>query len=563
MSVRISSRSAFLPLAALALLLVSSLADADGNFDWVAAIGGDQFTTPAALAIDSSNNVYLAGNFTGTIDLNPGAGTAEETAPVYDAYVIKLDSNGTFIWGFTLTIGISDMVIDNTGLLHIVGDFGGTQDFDPSGATANLTATATDAFLLKITSAGLFDSAFALTGPDGENARTVAVDSTGQIHIAGRFDGTTDFDPTGGTTELTATGDGDLFIAKYSAANALIWVKATSAGSTSEYVEPIGIAVDTSGGVAIAGEFRGSIDFDLGGGTHILTNADYPTLRLDIFLLKLDSNGDYEFAKRIGGDDDDHSAGVAIDSKDNIHFSGDFRLTVDLDPTAGIQEVTSAGSTDIFHTALDTNGNYLWHITIGDDGFELPYDMHIDDDDNILTIGTLKNSLDFDPGPGNTTIVPSNDGSLFPYSDVFIWKLGPTGAFKWVRAIGNQLPNIPTRIRTGSDGATYSTGYFQATLDFDPGDGTEDLAAIAAFDAFILKLDGPTAIVWSDFAYGGTETGSESQPYNTLAEALGAVTVGGTVRIKGDTGDTSTPEAVTINQEVTLLAVNGAVQLGQ
>lgn len=84
-------------------------------------------------------------------------------------------------------------------------------------------------------------------------------------------------------------------------------------------------------------------------------------------------------------------------------------------------------------------------------------------------------------------------------------------------------------------------------------------------DDVLVESGGVTmrAEVWVDFAYAGTETGTESQPYNTFEEARQAVIPGGAIKMKGDTADNSSSETTTIQRPVTITAVNGPVSIGQ
>jgi len=68
---------------------------------------------------------------------------------------------------------------------------------------------------------------------------------------------------------------------------------------------------------------------------------------------------------------------------------------------------------------------------------------------------------------------------------------------------------------------------------------------------------------WVDFAYAGTETGSQSQPYNTLAEGVAAVATNGAINFKGNTAVNRTGATARITKAMTLNAIGGAVVLGR
>jgi len=105
-----------------------------------------------------------------------------------------------------------------------------------------------------------------------------------------------------------------------------------------------GIALDSSNNIYVTGSFKATVDFDPGAGTFNLTSAGL----WDIFVSKLDGNGDFIWAKSIGGTDSDGIYGVAVDSIGDVYTTGYFISTVDFDPGVGTFNLISAGGSDIF-----------------------------------------------------------------------------------------------------------------------------------------------------------------------------------------------------------------------
>ena len=69
-------------------------------------------------------------------------------------------------------------------------------------------------------------------------------------------------------------------------------------------------------------------------------------------------------------------------------------------------------------------------------------------------------------------------------------------------------------------------------------------------------------VTWVDFGFVGSEDGSFDHPFDTLGEALDVAPASTMVRIKGDTADSDSDETMTIDQVVTIEAVNGTVRIG-
>src|SRR5690606_1414173 len=117
----------------------------------------------------------------------------------------------------------------------------------------------------------------------------------------------------------------------------------------------------TSGNVYTAGTFIGTADFDPGAGVYYLSSEG----DMDIFIQKLDTNGNFVWAKSMGGINWDYGYSVAVDVSGNVYTTGSFRETVDFDPGAGIYNLTSQGGTDIFIQKLDADGNFVWANRMG------------------------------------------------------------------------------------------------------------------------------------------------------------------------------------------------------
>ena len=105
------------------------------------------------------------------------------------------------------------------------------------------------------------------------------------------------------------------------------------------YERGYGIAVDSSGNVYTTGFFFATVDFDPGAGTANLTSAGI----VDIFVSKLDSAGNFVWAKAMGGTGHDAAFGIALDASGNVYATGVFRDTADFDPGAGTFDLPSAG----------------------------------------------------------------------------------------------------------------------------------------------------------------------------------------------------------------------------
>jgi hypothetical protein len=203
--------------------------DTAANFVWVKTIGGASSESVTAINTDANGNIIVAGTFGGTVDFDPGAGTANLTAvgsgsTLSDMYFLKLDEAASFVWvkkvgGNSIDVPY-DIGTDNSGNVYFAGRFNSaTVDFNPdTTATFNLNGTfnSYEAFVLILSATGNFIYAYELGGPSNGNdeANGISVNPSGSIYVTGTFYGPIDFDPGAGTTTLDDNGNTDVFIQK-------------------------------------------------------------------------------------------------------------------------------------------------------------------------------------------------------------------------------------------------------------------------------------------------------------------------------------------------------------
>jgi hypothetical protein len=352
-----------------------------GLYSGTAAFGSTNLTTPTSYAdaflakMDAStgavswarNGLVVSGNST---NFAAGAGVAADaagnayvstTANIFYLAVTKIASSGSLSWqyGFDYAEANSGAIAVSGSNVYLTGDFIGNVDFNPGPGSANLRAgpNAICGFVLKLTTAGTFGWARAFNGSRNSNCvpDSIGVDSGGNVYTSGSFTGSVDFDP--GKPNLTLNaGTGAGFVAKLNSSGNFVWAKqftATLGGETS-FWGPIGrggaMTVDPAGAVYLTGGFTGTVDFNPGAGVFNLTSAGGS----DIFVSKLDTNGNFQWAIRAGSTGDDYGNAIAVNSFGDIYVTGQIGGgTVDFD-------LTSSYFDD--RDLLTGPGGFLWQI---------------------------------------------------------------------------------------------------------------------------------------------------------------------------------------------------------
>jgi hypothetical protein len=343
-------------------------------------------------------------------------------------------------------------------------------------------------------------------GTSNDSGNSIAVDSSGNVYTTGYFQGTVDFDPGAGTSNLTSAGSVDVFVSKLDSSGAVVWAKSFG-GASIEY--GFSIAVDGSGNVYTTGIFGGTVDFDPGAGTSNLTSAGSE----DVFVSKLDSSGNFVWAKRFGGTSSDYGYSIAVDSSGNVYTTGYFQGTADFDPGAGTSNLTSAGNADVFVSKLDSSGTFVWAKGFGGALYDQVSSIAVDSSGNVYTTGIFSGIVDFDPGAGTSNLTSAGS------ADVFVSKLNSSGALVWAKSFGEASFDLGNSIAVDSSGNVYTTGYFNGTADFDPGAGTSNLTSAGSADVFVSKLDSSGNLVWAK-SFGGT---SNDVGYSIAVDSSGNV----------------------------------------
>jgi hypothetical protein len=350
-----------------------------------------------------------------------------------------------------------------------------------------------------------FEWAKKMGGNDTEQSTDIAIDSIGNLFTVGGFKSDTiDFDPGPGVFNLINTSasgvGGDSFIQKLDSNGYFLWVKHLNALDPYT-VGASSVSIDDYGNIFVLGVFNGQTDFDPGPGIFNLTAANNTG-----FVLKLNPNGDFLWAKRIDGSDDVYIHSSVIDDFGNIVCTGYFKGTCDFDLSSSVFNLSAAGDFDVFVNKFDSNGNFLWAKRVGGTLSDKGLDITTDNTGSISIIGEFNsNSVDFNPGAPVFNL--SNSG----LSDVFILKLDIAGNFIWVKKIGGTGVDYGRAITHDIVGNIVISGMFEGNVDFDPGVNSNNLLSLGTRDIFIEKIDSNGDFLWAKQiggpgAYGGSNS---------------------------------------------------------
>lgn len=363
---------------------------------------------------------------------------------------------------------VNDVATDAQGNVIVVGTYEETPTFsgtcDMSAPCPVPSAAGADLFIFKLTASGtaLWGKVAGNADPlHVQSATGIAVDSAGNVIVAGKFQGSIDLG--GGPLSSASATTNDIFVAKLDGGGNHIWSKRFGDASE-QFVR--GVAVDSGGNILLTGYYQGSFDF--GGPT--LTNAG----GYDMFVAKLNPDGTHAWSKNFSAAGDQRGYSIAVDGSNNVLLTGRFDGSFNL----GGGMLNAAGTTDLFVGKLDAAGAYVWSQDFGDaGGVQEGRRIAASPTGDALVTGLFTGTLDF--ATGNTPLLTS----LGTY-DAFVTKLSATnGEAIWSRSLGAAGDQTGEGIAAGTNGDVFVTGSMSNTPTF----AGQELASAGSIDMYIIR----------------------------------------------------------------------------
>lgn len=412
----------------------------EGELIWAKSIGGPGYDYGRAIKTDSEGNIFICGNYKSFMDFDPGV---EEftlfSAGGADAFVMKLNANGDFLWAKSLgnVEGdyAMDMSVSSTGTCYIAGAFySDTIDLDPGDAVDEHSNNGDmDIFVEELDADGNFVWGKTFGGTQREEVHGIAIDQFNSIYLTGVFELTVDFDPDDEEWNLTSNGAVDVFVEKLDNLGDLLW--AVSFGGDNTELSSA-IDVDNFGNVYTVGHFFGTVDFDPDiDDEEIVTLSDLG--QTDAYVHKLDAAGSLEWVHTYGGLEIDESKDLVVDGQGNVYLTGFYEGIVDFDPSEEELILEDSGEKDIFVQKLNPDGEMLWTNSMGGLSHDEGYAIAIDHLENVYVAGSFLNSADFDPSEEEATF---NAAGL---DDAFVLKLAQREVSVDEITFDNQLKLYP------------------------------------------------------------------------------------------------------------------------
>ncbi len=452
----IKTKSAIL----IIILIIFSTQSQAQNWQWARHFGGWGSDFVTGMCSDASGNIYTTGYFTSYFGVF-GADTIN-TNSMNDIFIVKMDSNGNFIWskraGGSGTPNVNegyDIVYENTSNTIITaGKMTGTNE---TIGSCNL-GTGTKIYLSKLDLSG--NCIWSVSQGNGADCYGIylTLDNNGYIYMNGYISNSAFFN---GTIPIQAGS----FIAKFNSSNgALIWAK-----NVLDTYGDLYKMIYKDNAIYMCGNTINTTTPDT---LHLDTAVAY-CYKVDVFLSKWDTAGNVLWVKTMGGPNNDWAGYMSMDGSDNIYLNGEFQDTAYF----GATTLSNGTNKDWFLAKFNSQGNLKWirqgHAT----STTYAGAVSSDNDGNTYFSGIFSDTLHF----GAYTMVAATA------QDMFVARYDSSGVCLGVKTVGNASP---ASIITNSTGGFYVSGSFNPTANFEG----NNLTSYGNADAFVAKCDAITGV---------------------------------------------------------------------
>jgi hypothetical protein len=488
----------------------------NGAVMWSARIGGTGGDEGYGIDTDADGNVYVTGAYSVAVGSNTTAFSSNGAAfsPTLpgtgntDAFIVKYNTSGIVQWVARLTSTGGDtgraIATDSAGNAYITGAYSGTLTAFSSGGGAFsptlVTAGRSDAFIVKYNTNGFVQWVTRVASTEGDTGFGIATDTSGDIYVTGQ--GGTNVTVTAysagniafGTT-LANLGHQDVFLVQYNTNGVVQGV--TRLGSTSGDFG-YAVATDSSNNVYIAGETGTAALAVYNSNGTLFGTLSNTTPSLDAFLVKYDSSGTAQWARKLSSIYADSGRGVAINSAGGVVTTGTYS-GANYSIYGQALSLFSSQSSGAPIVKYNTNGAPQWMARIaGSASVPTAYGIAKDTSGNIYVVG--------DSGSGAVVTAFSSDGNAFgttlPNSgseDALIVKYDTSGIVQWVARIASTGTDRAYSVATDSGGNLIVAGDYSAIATAFNSDGTAfgtTLANSGLSDVFVVKYNSSGFVQW-------------------------------------------------------------------
>ncbi|MEQ9063684.1 MAG: T9SS type A sorting domain-containing protein [Vicingaceae bacterium] len=467
---RVVDRIALTSAITASLLVIISTGELHAQslkMDWLGYFTSSWTVDGRGVVKDSNGNTYVSGDYAFTADFDQGPGKIERTAVGNsDIFLAKFDGTGLLQW--TASKGTTgwehnyDLVLDQFGNPLLSGNMGD------------------EAFLANYNSTGAHLWERRLMGSGFATITSVAVDYQGNIITAGIFSGIIDFDPSNNQFLMDGSVR-EAFIAKFNPNGHFIWAREVNVDSAQSSTYGESLSVDEHGGIYLMGHGTGHMDLNTDGSAQNFYQSIGINGTDDLFLIKLNKQGKYQWSYGFGSVETDYAVSVSVHGA-GVYNTGYVNATVDFDPGPGTDAINTNTLTGYLQK-FDTSGNYQWVRRAPGVFMTASRSMMASQDGFVYWCSSFRDQA----------TIPTQNGTVFMKSagdfDNCLLKVDASGQFIWAEHVHKGLGlERAWDLHAHNDGTIVITGDFDDLTEIRCGDDSIRHSPQNHWDAFIQHI---------------------------------------------------------------------------
>lgn len=330
---------------------------------------------------------------------------------------------------------IQSIASDNMNKIIAFTDFEG--EFDIEGIVHS-SIGGSDLLIYALNEDGEFEWSIADGGPGNQIAQEVHCDAEGNIYIMGKFNSTMELNG----MSFQSNGAFDMFLAKYTTDGSPVWIK-TFGGPNSESIETMKIKNNR---IYLGGRF-----YDY---TILQNDTIYSEDGTDIFVSKLNLDGEILKTITAGGESVDMVSSIDVDIHGNVFIAGDFYQNIHFEDIS----FEAGDMLGLYVVKYDANLNLDWAYQIDGDDLKPGLKLSLDSESNITIAGTFSSVINF----GNIQLNTADFDE-----DIFVAHLTYDGWIDWAhRFYSNSMESV-LALQVDRFGNTYLTGHYLDHIHFN------------------------------------------------------------------------------------------------
>jgi hypothetical protein len=405
-------------------IFISKLSS-EGSFIWAKSIGGKYDDVSTSLAVNDWGDLFVAGIFQDTIDVNPGSDSFLLNAQtIKDAFVLKLNADGDFEWAksFFASAGIRFNSILNleSGNLLLAGYFSGLFTIeDINGITHSYSSAGDkDGLILVLDYSGNVISCEVISGDNEVSIQKVIKTAQNQLLFIGNFKGSADFDFSADEQFFSTNSQEAGFILKTESDFTFIWNKVFKGTGILNILD---FCFDSEQNIFATGFFKGTADFNPSPNEEYLISSP-PTYVSRSFVFKISGAGDFNWAFSLGSGQAISTGRLILsDVDDNLIIAGHFEGQIDFDPGPNQNFMHSVGTNDAYALKVSNSGNFVWHKKISGSNPISLAGIHTSNDNGLLMSGSFVGLYNFNhPNYELQTALGQTDVFILKLSDLTV-----------------------------------------------------------------------------------------------------------------------------------------------